>query len=496
MAERTNRRSPRKSHSIGPYRVSGVRVSCDSHRRGPARSAKMNDPEITHCSTPLPTRCRCRPPRSAALLLDLDGTIADTLPLIFDAFRHAVAPWADRPPTDAEVEATFGPAERDCLANFAPGECLDDAEARFFDFYEGEHERMVRLVEGIGGAIDRARAHGWKVGVFTGKGRRAARFTLEALGLLDRLDCVISGDDVERPKPDPDGLRRAAACTGRRTVGRPDGRRQPGRHPGRPRGRRPDLRRHLGRLPPRSARGRAARSHVPARRGVDRPDRRPSCRISPHGLILGNPAISARVLPAASADRTAASTESVVRPSRAASAWTVDCAAARSSGPSAIASTSAKRPSPSTSSRPTSTGRPSKSEGEGHPDLPDRSDRPEAEPIEEPAHRVERRLALGEWQLDLLAGLGRAAELRTLVGDPVRRALAAEPERLVGRAEVAGRMGEVGVLLLDRLAAAGAELVEPAGEVVVIGPAELHLDFVAVHAGELSDGRPPRSIAR
>lgn len=149
-----------------------------------------------------------------ALLLDLDGTIADTLPLIFDAFRHAVRPWADRVPTDAEVEATFGPAERECLANFAPRECLDDAEDRFFAFYEGEHVRMVRLVKGIGEAIDRARLHGWKVGVFTGKGRRAARFTLEALGLFDRLDCVISGDDVERPKPDPDGLRRAAASMG------------------------------------------------------------------------------------------------------------------------------------------------------------------------------------------------------------------------------------------------------------------------------------------
>ena len=55
------------------------------------------------------------------LLLDLDGTIADTLPLIFDAYRHAVAPWVERPPTDTEVEATFGPSERECIARLNSG---------------------------------------------------------------------------------------------------------------------------------------------------------------------------------------------------------------------------------------------------------------------------------------------------------------------------------------------------------------------------------------
>ncbi|RUL86860.1 HAD family hydrolase [Tautonia sociabilis] len=154
------------------------------------------------------------PDSPRALLLDFDGTIADTLPLIFDSFRFAVSPWAERLPTDAEVEATFGPAERSCLAVFAPEHCLDEAEARFFDHYEREHDRMVRLVEGIAGAIEHARFRSWKVGVFTGKGRRAARFSLRALGLLDRVDCVVSGDDVDRPKPDPDGILRAAELLG------------------------------------------------------------------------------------------------------------------------------------------------------------------------------------------------------------------------------------------------------------------------------------------
>lgn len=155
-----------------------------------------------------------RNPPQRALLLDLDGTIADTLPHIFDAYRHAVAPWVERPPTDAEVEATFGPSERDCIGKMVPSGDLDEAERRFHDYYESHHGQGVRIVEGIIDAIDRARELGWRIGVFTGKGRRSARFTLDALGLGDRIEHLVSGDDVARPKPNPEGIFNASKALG------------------------------------------------------------------------------------------------------------------------------------------------------------------------------------------------------------------------------------------------------------------------------------------
>jgi HAD superfamily hydrolase (TIGR01509 family) len=155
-----------------------------------------------------------RTPTPRALLLDLDGTIADTLPHIFDAYRYAVAPWVGRPPTDAEVEATFGPAERECIARMVPGTGLDEAEQRFHWFYEAELGNNVKVVEGIAEVIDFARSLGWRVGVFTGKGRRSALFTLEALGLLDRIEHLVTSNDVTRPKPDPEGMFQASEALG------------------------------------------------------------------------------------------------------------------------------------------------------------------------------------------------------------------------------------------------------------------------------------------
>jgi HAD superfamily hydrolase (TIGR01509 family) len=149
-----------------------------------------------------------------ALLLDLDGTIADTLPHVFDAYRHAVAPWVERPPTDAEIEATFGPSERECIALMAPGAGLDEAVRRFHSYHEAHHGRAVKVVAGIADVIDHARSLGWRVGVFTGKGRRPAEFSLVELGLWDRIEHLVSGSDVTRPKPDPEGVFLASEALG------------------------------------------------------------------------------------------------------------------------------------------------------------------------------------------------------------------------------------------------------------------------------------------
>lgn len=155
-----------------------------------------------------------------ALLMDLDGTIADTLPHLFASFRNAVAPFVSRIPTDAEIVATFGPPERDCIMQIiyecnetrrtvVPGD-LDRAVRQFHDYYECRHD-AVRTFAGIPEVIQLARKSGWRFGVQTGKSRRSALFTLERLRLRRETEYLISGEDVHNPKPDPEGVKKALA---------------------------------------------------------------------------------------------------------------------------------------------------------------------------------------------------------------------------------------------------------------------------------------------
>jgi phosphoglycolate phosphatase-like HAD superfamily hydrolase len=55
---------------------------------------------------------------------------------------------------------------------------------------------------------------GVPMGVMTGKGVRSARITLEALGLADTFGAVVTGEDVTKQKPEPDGPLEAARQLG------------------------------------------------------------------------------------------------------------------------------------------------------------------------------------------------------------------------------------------------------------------------------------------
>lgn len=55
------------------------------------------------------------------VLFDMDGTLADTLPLCVEAFGRATEQLTGRRPTETEITDTFGPDETGTMAVLTPG---------------------------------------------------------------------------------------------------------------------------------------------------------------------------------------------------------------------------------------------------------------------------------------------------------------------------------------------------------------------------------------
>jgi pyrophosphatase PpaX len=154
-------------------------------------------------------------PRPLAILLDLDGTLVDTLELLLSASRHAFRDRAERVPTEAEWRAGIGTPLARQLAPYA----ADDAElaalvAGYRGYQHEHHDRLTRLYPGVREALGTLRDRGHPLGVVTSKSDAIAHRTLAHVGLAPWMAVVVGTESSARHKPDPEPVRVALAALG------------------------------------------------------------------------------------------------------------------------------------------------------------------------------------------------------------------------------------------------------------------------------------------
>jgi HAD superfamily hydrolase (TIGR01509 family) len=146
----------------------------------------------------------------AAVIFDLDGTLADTFKLIVGAWNAAVSPHTGKTYSDEEVISRFGIPDSQMIRRDLAGEAGDAAVETYHAYYEREHAGIVRPFDGVDQMLAELRRREIPLGLMTGKGRRSAAITLKCLGWEKTFTAVVTGEDVARQKPDPDGPLAAA----------------------------------------------------------------------------------------------------------------------------------------------------------------------------------------------------------------------------------------------------------------------------------------------
>lgn len=154
-------------------------------------------------------------PRAKALIFDLDGTLANTMPIHYIAWKNAAAKYgidftievfmqlAGIPlyPTVEKLNEMFG-------KNIDPREMGDIKEAEF--------EANMHLTPEIKPVTDLVRQwHGkLPMAVGTGGSRRLSLKTLEIIGLKGYFDILVTSEDVSEFKPHPMTFLRCAELMG------------------------------------------------------------------------------------------------------------------------------------------------------------------------------------------------------------------------------------------------------------------------------------------
>ncbi len=138
--------------------------------------------------------------RLKGIIFDLDGTLADTLPVCIDAFQETVHYFTGRRPEPGEISALFGPNEEGMLAKLIPGR-LEETLPRFVAEYERAHDQCRQLFPGIERALDLLKGKGIRMAIVSGKGRQSAEVSMRYLGLGRWIDCIETGFADKADKP-------------------------------------------------------------------------------------------------------------------------------------------------------------------------------------------------------------------------------------------------------------------------------------------------------
>lgn len=140
-----------------------------------------------------------------AVIFDLDGVVVDTVPLHFQAWKRMFNEYGHAFTFDDYKKKVDGipryDGARAILTELTDEEIRTAGEKKQRYFRESLDSSDIPRYDTTIELISALRKEGIKVGVISSS--KNCPHILKKIGLYDKLDAVVSGDDITRGKPDP-----------------------------------------------------------------------------------------------------------------------------------------------------------------------------------------------------------------------------------------------------------------------------------------------------
>ena len=138
------------------------------------------------------------------VLFDFDGTLMDTTDVIVGSWQHTFVTLTGREGELEKIYRTFGEILRDSMVKMFPDSDPDEAVEIYRSYHRNNFGERIKVFPGMKELLAELKARGIKTAVVTSRAGVTTVEGLESYGLSDYFDALVTCDDTDRHKPDPE----------------------------------------------------------------------------------------------------------------------------------------------------------------------------------------------------------------------------------------------------------------------------------------------------
>ena len=140
------------------------------------------------------------------VLFDFDGTLVNTNDVIIASWQHTYMYYLGREESLEKITACFGePLLLTMEREFPEVDPRESAEV-YRNFQKENADELVKIFPGIEELLEGLKTDGFRMGVVTSRTRESAQRYMDMFGIGDYFEEMVSCDDTEIHKPNPEPI--------------------------------------------------------------------------------------------------------------------------------------------------------------------------------------------------------------------------------------------------------------------------------------------------
>lgn len=142
-----------------------------------------------------------------AILIDLDGTLVDTTPALYQVYLKFLKRYGHEG-KEKEFESLIGPSIEEIVVilkkKYELKESAEELATMYVTLIMLQGFEGTKLFPGVQEFLDEAKKNGLKLAVVTSGTPDLVKTCLEPLGVYKTFDLIVTSQDVKQSKPHPD----------------------------------------------------------------------------------------------------------------------------------------------------------------------------------------------------------------------------------------------------------------------------------------------------